>query len=253
MNACRFLSLAAAFGLVSVAIASDDPNAVILRAIELMPRGGGYSASAAANQKLASALHHDGATLTISPAQARPSYCSCATFLVFAAALQDLAARGDIHLSRETLDALLVTGQRDGEGVWGRWNANGPGTARLFAETGLGRNFANWSEARSGDFMKIWWTAEIGQRERGHSVIFLGTERIEGVESVRFWSSNQPDGYGEKCVPRAKIAWAVFSRLERPARASRLAELPRHDAFLASMLARRFTRQDVKQSCNVPD
>jgi hypothetical protein len=35
----------------------------------------------------------------------------------------------------------MIRGQRDGEGIWGRWNANGPGTARLFHEMNLGENF----------------------------------------------------------------------------------------------------------------
>ena len=35
-----------------------------------------------------------------------------------------------------TLSSLLVTGQADGTGVWGRWNSNGPGTGRLFWPSG---------------------------------------------------------------------------------------------------------------------
>ena len=47
-----------------------------------------------------------------------------------------------------TLTSLLIAHQRDGQGVWGRWNANGPGTARLFTELRLGRNFTDFAEAR---------------------------------------------------------------------------------------------------------
>ena len=112
--------------------------------------------------------------------------------------------------------SLLITGQRDGEGVWGRWNANGPGTARLFYEMRLGRNFSEFAQAQPGDFMKIFWSNAVGRREHGHSVIFLGTETVNGVESVRFWSSNLGYGYSEKVVPRTKIAAAVFSRLTTP-------------------------------------
>ena len=93
------------------------------------------------------------------------------------------------------------TGQRDGEGVWGRWNANGPGTARLFYEMKLGPNFSDFAQARPGDFMKIFWSTAVGRREHGHSVIFLGTEKVNGVDSVRFWSSNIGVGYSEKTVP----------------------------------------------------
>jgi hypothetical protein len=34
---------------------------------------------------------------------------------------------------------IISSSQRDGAGIWGRWNANGPGTARLFYELGLGQ------------------------------------------------------------------------------------------------------------------
>jgi hypothetical protein len=38
--------------------------------------------------------------------------------------------------------------------------------------------------------MKIFWNNNVGRRESGHSVIYLGTvNRAEG-EYVRYWSSN---------------------------------------------------------------
>jgi hypothetical protein len=149
----------------------------------------------------------------------------------------------------EARQALLARGQPDGVGVWGRWNANGPGTARLFAELGVGRNFVDWEQARAGDFMKIWWSDEIGKLERGHSVIYLGRESRGGVEQVRFWSSNKPGGYGEKTVPRAKIAWAVFSRFEKPEAITRVESLPARDTFLANMLRVRSSRREVLKQC----
>src|SRR5256885_5765061 len=55
----------------------------------------------------------------------------------------------------DTLDELMIRdGQRDGEGIWGRWNANGPGTARLFQELGIGRNFVDVSQAQPGEDRK---------------------------------------------------------------------------------------------------
>ena len=84
-----------------------------------------------------------------------------------------LRDRGDLQLDYETLDALMIHGQRDGAGIWGRWNANGPGTARLFSELGIGRNFDDFEEAEPGDFMKIFWSPEVGREEHGHSVIYL--------------------------------------------------------------------------------
>jgi hypothetical protein len=224
-------------------------NAAILRAIQRMPEGGGYSTSSTAKENLASAIRTESNRVSIHAEEARPSFCSSATYLVFASVLAELAERGQIHLSAEDANSLRVTGQQDGEGVWGRWNANGPGTARMFTESGLGQNFTDWDRARPGDFMKIFWTSDIGCHERGHSVIFLGTEMVGSAPYVRFWSSNQPGGYGEKAVPRSKIAWAIFSRLERPARVTRLAGLPRMDTFLASMLKRSATREEVASVC----
>ncbi len=220
-------------------------NRLVLNAVGRMPTGGRYSTSAQANQRLAASVRLDAGNLMLAPDLARPSYCSGATYQVFVTVVDALIRRGSVALDTPTLQALLVRGQRDGEGVWGRWNANGPGTARLFSEAGLGRNFTDWSEARAGDFLKVWWNDEIGQRERGHSVIFLGIED----DQVLFWSSNQPDGYGRRSVPRSQVKWAVFSRFEHPESLDRLAQLPKSDAYLASMLTRPSSRVEVAERC----
>src|SRR6185436_20286075 len=128
---------------------------------------------------------------------------------------------------------------------WGRWNANGPGTARLFAELKLGRNFTDWSKARTGDFMKVFWSDEIGKLERGHSVVYMGMKLVNGVEHVNFWSSNQPLGYGYKLVPRSKVVWAIFSRLENPGAISQAGRLAATDGYLASLLTARSTQEEV--------
>jgi hypothetical protein len=99
--------------------------------------------------------------------------------------------------------------------------------------------------------MKIFWTKEIGQRERGHSVIYLGTHVENGVEMVRFWSSNQPDGYGEKSVPKTKVAIALFSRLERPANLKALPSLPARDPYLASLLTVRSSLPELRAKCGL--
>jgi hypothetical protein len=143
-------------------------------------------------------------------------------------------------------------GPRDGEGVWGRWNANGPGTARLFRELGLGRNFEDFTKARTGDFMKIFWTPEIGQRERGHSVIYLGRSKRDGVEYVRFWSSNQAGGFGAKEVPRADIVRAIFSRLESPEALAKAPALPPVDDYLASLQRVDSSIEEVRAKCGLP-
>src|SRR6202034_999468 len=96
-------------------------------------------------------LHADTAT---------PSFCSSATYLVFLKTLGAMQRTGRIALPAQIWSGLLPGFQPDGTGVWGRWNANGPGTARLFYELKLGKNFASLDAAKAGDFMKIFWTDE---------------------------------------------------------------------------------------------
>jgi hypothetical protein len=210
-------------------------NDSILAAIESMPIGGGYSTSVDARDALMAAVLWEEGKPALRPKKALPSFCSGATYLVFTVALAQQQRAGKCTLSPETWRALVVEGQADGEGVWGRWNANGPGTGRLFEETGAGRNFTDLRDARRGDFMKIFWNDSIGAAERGHSVIFLGVETEKGEESVSFWSSNQPGGYGSKKVPRSKIKRMLFSRLEKPERLEEVLNLTPRDAFLASL------------------
>jgi len=224
-------------------------NQLVLNAVGRMPAGGSYSTSQQANQRLAASIHLDARGLLLTPGVAQPSYCSGATYQVFLGVIDQLIRRGTLQPDPAVLGALLVRGQRDGEGIWGRWNANGPGTARLFAEAGLGRNFTDWAAARPGDFMKIWWNTEIGQRERGHSVVFLGVEDGQ----LLFWSSNQPAGYGRRSIPRSLVKWAVFSRFERPDALARLPALPRRDDYLASMLTRPSSRSEVVEKCAIRD
>ena len=214
----------------------EDCNALVLQQVRDMPVGGNYSVSHVAKIRLQSAAHFESGKFFVLPSSASPSFCSGATYLVFIRTIEDLRASGQLQLDFPTLDQLMIRNQRDGEGIWGRWNANGPGTARLFHELGIGRNFTSFAEARPGDFMKIFWSDKVGRTESGHSVIFLGTENRDGVEYVRFWSSNIPAGYGEKSVPRTKIACAIFSRLEKPSNLTRINSAPAVDEYLASLL-----------------
>ncbi len=214
-----------------------------------MPVGGKYSASRTATIRLQAAAHFESGKFFILPDAASPSYCSGATYLVFMKTIEALRDRGDLQLNYETLDALMIRGQRDGAGIWGRWNANGPGTARLFYELGLGRNFDDFDEAQPGDFMKIFWSPEVGREEHGHSVIFLGMEKKLGLDYVRYWSSNIPFGYGEKSVPRTKIVHAIFSRLYAPANLSRIESVPTLDKYLASLERVRSNYAEAREKC----
>ena len=232
-------------------LAPSPLNDLILQQIREMPVGGKYSASRTATIRLQSAAHFESGKFFILPDAASPSYCSGATYLVFMKTIEALRDRGDLELKYETLDQLMIRGQPDGAGIWGRWNANGPGTARLFYELGLGRNFDDFEEARPGDFMKIFWSPEVGREEHGHSVIYLGTEKRAGLDYVRFWSSNIPLGYGERSVLRTKIVHAIFSRLYAPANLARIEETPAVDRYLAGLVRVRSNYAEAKAKCGM--
>ncbi|MEP6778211.1 MAG: hypothetical protein ABI944_07135 [Chthoniobacterales bacterium] len=232
-------------------IAPSKFNDVILAQIKQMPRGGSYSASRVATIRLQSAAHFESGKFSILPSAASPSYCSGATYLVFIKTIEALRASGQLSLGYDALDSLMIRGQRDGEGIWGRWNANGPGTARLFHELKLGINFDDFAQAQPGDFMKIFWSPEVGRAEHGHSVIFLGMEHRGGLDYVRFWSSNIPDGYGEKSVPRTRIVRAIFSRLDAPENLAQVVAAPQIDGYLARLISTRSSYEEAKAKCGM--
>jgi len=245
---CIFVALLA---LTSALARADDCNAVVLEQINKMPHGGRYSTSRVAKIRLQHSAHFESGKFFFVPAGAAPSFCSGATYLVFVRTIEALRERGQLQLDYSTLNQLIVRDQRDGEGIWGRWNANGPGTARLFHELGIGRNFTDFVQAKPGDFMKIFWNKNVGRRESGHSVVFMGTENRLGQEYVRYWSSNIPSGYGEKSVPRKKIAFAIFSRLQTPSNLSRINNAPFVDGYLASLLRKRSSISEAGAKCGL--
>jgi hypothetical protein len=226
-------------------------NDLILEQIHKMPSGGKYSTSHFATIRLQSAAHFESGKFFVIPTKPYVSFCSGATYLVFIKAIEELRNRKQLQLDFATLNELIIRDQHDGEGVWGRWNANGPGTARLFYELGLGRNFTDFAQAQPGDFMKIFWNNNVGSREHGHSVIFLGTSQHSDGEYVRFWSSNVGMGYGEKEVPRAKIANAIFSRLETPSNLTRIHDAPSIDSYLASLLRKKSNFAEASKKCGI--
>ena len=254
----RFATIIAApalfFGVQPALFAQIAPapyNDLILEQVRQMPKGGRYAATRVATIRLQQAAHFESGKFFVIPDAASPSYCSGATYLVFMKTIEVLRAKGALHLDHATLESLMIRGQRDGEGIWGRWNANGPGTARLFHEMNLGENFDDFAEAQPGDFMKIFWSPEVGKAEHGHSVIYLGMEKKNGLDHVRFWSSNIPAGYGERSVPRSKIIRAIFSRLDAPGNLSRVATVPPVDKYLASLLSVRSSYEEAKAKCGM--
>ena len=228
----------AALFSIGLGASGADFNAIVLEQIREMPDGGGYATTREAHAALNSSVQVATGSMDIQPAKACPSYCSGATYLVFLKTLHTAEKKGLIPPLGNAWGSLTPKSSPDGVGIWGRWNANGPGASRLFHELALGRNFRSYAEARSGDFMKIFWTDAVGKKERGHLVVFLGEEEKDGVPHVRFWSSNKPHGYGEKSVPKSKIARAIFSRLETPSNIRNLHSIPKKDGYLASLLTR---------------
>jgi hypothetical protein len=232
-------------------VRADDLNSVVLDQVRQMPKGGRYSVSHFAKIQLEAAAHFEHGKFFILPPPDSASFCSGATYLLFIKTVEALRSRGGLQLDLAALESLIIHDQHDGEGVWGRWNANGPGTARLFHELDLGSNFVSFEKARPGDFIKIFWSKEVGRNEHGHSAIYLGSETRNGIEYVRFWSSNVGAGYSEKEVPRAKIAAAIFSRLEKPANLSRASQLPEVDSYLASLLTKRSSLSEAQKKCGI--
>ncbi|MBB5351480.1 hypothetical protein HNR46_001717 [Haloferula luteola] len=224
-------------GCASVATGEgEDFNARVLAAVKTMPQGGGYDGSDATKNRLPKACAVADGIWTIDARVARPSFCSGATYLVLLRAL----GSGPTSL-------FPVVDHQDGHGVFGRWNANGPGAAKLVADLAAGVNFTSWEQARPGDFLKIWWTEAIGGRERGHHVVYLG----HTADSVRFWSSNQPGGYGVKTVPRDDCKRVLFTRITTPERFLQAGKLPEVDPWLVKMLREDFTWDEVVTRCRV--
>ncbi|MDB4055432.1 hypothetical protein N9496_05525 [Akkermansiaceae bacterium] len=230
-----------------------DPNfnALVLSAITKMPKKGSYATNRDAAIGLRRSMVYRDGKLVVNAKHALPSFCSGATYLAFLYTVKEAENKGLVKLNQTSAVKLLARGQADGNGVWGRWNANGPGTAGLFHETGIGINFESYERARAGDFMKIFWNDEIGKKERGHSVIYLGRDQRDGETWVRFWSSNQPGGYGEKAVPISKIKWAIFSRITRPQNVAKIYSLPASNKFLAEMLSKSFTVDEVRREVGI--
>ena len=238
-------------GLTAPATFAGDYNSLVIEQIRQMPQGGRYSVSHFAKIRLQSSAHFESGKFFILPSQASPSFCSGATYLVFIRTIEALRAHGQLQLDYSTLERLIIRDQHDGEGIWGRWNANGPGTARLFHELQVGPNFDNFDLAKPGDFMKIFWSPKVGKNEHGHSTVFLGMENHLDGQYVRYWSSNVPSGYGEKTVPRSKIAYAIFSRLRTPANLTRISSAPSVDRYLASLVRSHSSISEAGAKCGL--
>lgn len=183
---------------------------------------------------------------------ARPSFCSGA---VYSAVLSGLLRWEEMNrrrvISEDAWKALLPQMVADGVGPWGYANANGPGFALLVHRLGAGVNFTDWRLARPADVMKIWWTKEIGGRERGHLVILVK----DMGEEVQVWSSHvardgHPAGYGVRTIAKSSIKRVLFSRITNPSAFGKAHQLP-DEPWLTRQLTEPVSWEDCCRRCGV--
>lgn len=231
-------------------------SAYVLKALNSIPQGGGYSGTPdTVNHLVGNVIAWDAASqkLIIHPNNARPSFCSGACYLVLLLALQQWEQQTQHPFSAQVWQSFAIAiDQADGHGIWGRANANGPGFAKLVADLQAGINFTDYRHARPGDFLKIFWTPQIGASERGHLVIYLGTEQIDGQTHLRYWSANKPGGYGIKTAPISAIHHPIFTRITRPQNFANTIKLSPADEDLAAMISRNFTYAQILKMCKIP-
>ncbi len=230
-------------------------SAYVLAAISSMPTGGGYSGTPdTVNRLVGNVIAWNAASqkLTLHPNNARPSFCSGACYLVLLQALQQWELHAQQPFSAQVWQSFAISvDQADGYGIWGRANANGPGFAKLVAELHAGINFTDYRHARPGDFLKIFWTPQIGATERGHLVVYLGTEQIDGQTHIRYWSANKPGGYGIKTAPISAIHHPIFTRITQPQNFANTIKLSPADDELAALLSRNFTYAQILKMCKI--
>ena len=271
----RYAPIAAFFGAmicVFPAAAQEasprDYNPLIVETITRgMPSGGAYAKGLKPLQQTVADLDKAvgtglGGKLKVDPAKAAQySFCSSATYLLFAEVLDELQKNGGLKIEPPVAKEIshvgdkeeVIKGRMDGVGIFGHWNADGPGVAVLFAKLNLGVNFSDFAQARPGDFLKIFWNENIGKGERGHLVVYLGTS-ADGKQ-IQVWSSNMKntdggDGYGSMWVEKTRIKRAIFSRLEHPENLNLWLGLPeseKSDAYLIRIRKTGSTGEEMKR------
>lgn len=264
------------------AASGQDYGAAIVEAINKMPQGGVYAAYrrelpesqrfnelyATVDELEASLKVGLGGKLKVDgKAASGYSFCSSATYLLFCEVLADLQRRNQLKFPKALNEELadvggslpVIHGELDGVGLFGHWNANGPGTARLFERLDLGTNFESFSEAKRGDFLKIFWNDKIGKGERGHLVVYLGG-KPDG-SAIQVWSSNQNNddgshGYGTMWIDRNRIHRAVFSRLERPENLVRWLDFSKEEKtcdYLVGILTNPSTHEQMRRVVGISE
>jgi len=211
-------------------------NEVVLKAVRDMPEGGGYSTGKDARIGFDNAVHSMGMSGGRGILDPFPSFCSSATYIVLIKSILELEERGFLSIDDTCRANLFDTNKKDGEGAWGRWNANGPGAGIFLSQAGIGKNFTSIHMARPGDFAKIHWTDKIGKGENGHLVVFLGIEQSGSDKAIRFWSANKPSGKGEKTIPLSSVKKIIFSRIVVDSAGGTLKVPADTDSYLASLV-----------------
>lgn len=200
-------------------------NAVIA-AIDSFPSHGGYYTGGKTNdifpvtawQGLHAAFQMSSSDVKplFSPQKAQPSFCSSATYSALIKALTMWDDKGVISTQAwrnmkpyvgiaDELNPRAI-GQDDGEGFWGRANANGPAIAVLVHELNAGFSYTGyrgaksqrnketeseqyltdeewraapvWQHAVKGDFMKIFWNRNDSKGHDNGAVI--GCNSVKG-------------------------------------------------------------------------
>ena len=68
----------------------------------------------------------------------------------------------------------------------------------------------------------------------------------DGGDTVTFWSSNMPDGYGAKTVPKSQIRRVIFTRITRPERFNLAPAVGSHP-WLSSLLRQEVGIKEVRR------
>ena len=227
-------------------------NEILLRVISETKNGGGYYTGSRKDEEhprttaegLAEAFAMGKEGVSIDLSKARPSYCSSAVYMVMLKTLLMWDQSGAIsekaweNLRPYPQKGMAYPAQNDGVGCWGRANANGPGAAVLVRELKAGKNlyigapseykkagsyWNAWAKAEPGDLLKIFRTKDIGTKERGHMVVYLGHRYALDRDGKRddviyYWSSqSSTDGYGIASCPASEIFRAVLTKVKDPA------------------------------------
>ncbi len=234
---------------------------------------------------------------TIDVSLARPSFCSSATYMLLLKSISlwdsshAVPRNAWVNLKPYTLPVLDKDGnsvprQNDGEGCWGRANANGPGLAVLVKELGAGENYyvgnqseysskddyyAAWNQAQKGDFLKIFWNSGIGcdnnnpdGDEAGHMVLFLGRDIAYDANGnrddiIHYWSSNGSHtdinaGYSAAQCNASKIYRAVLTRITKPQNFNNADKIDRFNVnqWLSDLNGQKHgTVEEMKTACGI--